>query len=94
MIHKTIKAELDELKEVVRIHTRANYRISYADVIVFLIKHYKDTLKSEYALNQKLLVAKNIEKNNLSVSRPLTPKPYSAITKLDQKTRVSFLLES
>lgn len=94
MIPNSAKVELDKLKEDVRIHTRANYRISYADVINFLINHYNNSFRKEYPLRQKILVSKNVQKNNLCVSTPITPKPYSAMRKIDQKTRVSFLLES
>ena len=94
MIHKTIKHELDDLKETVRIHTRVNHRISYADVIIFLIKHYNKSLRVEYPIEEKLLVVNKLEKNNLSVCTPITPRPYSESVKLDGKTRVSNLLES
>jgi len=93
-LHITIKQELDELKKIVRIHTHANHPISYADVIVFLIKHYKDSLRIQYPLNQKLLVGRKLEKNNLSVSIPINPKPYSASLKLDGKIRVSNSIKS
>ena len=93
-IHITIQQELAELKQIVRIHTRVNHRISYADVIIFLIKHYKNSLQIEYPLNQGLQVGNKLEKKGLCVSTPITPRPYSASRKLDGKTRVSFLLES
>ena len=94
MIHITIKQELEELKKIVRIHTRATHPISYADVIIFLIKHYKDSLRIEYPLNQKLLVVNKLKQNNLSVCTPITPRPYSESVKLDGKTRASYSVES
>ena len=93
-MHITIKQELEELKKIVRIHTHATHPISYADVIIFLIKHYKDSLRIEYPLNQKLLVVNKLEKNNLNVCTPITPRPYSESLKMDGKTRASFFVES
>jgi len=89
-IHITIKQELDELKKIVRVHTHVTHPISYADVIIFLIKHYKKSLRVEYPLNQKLLVGRKLEQNNLSVVTSIVPKPYSARVKLDGKTRARF----
>lgn len=94
MIHKKIKQELDSLKEIVRIQTNVNHRISYADVIIFLIKHYKNSLQVEYQLNQNLLVGNVIEKKGLSVSIPMKNKSISVSSKIDGKSRVSYSLES
>ena len=94
MIHKKIKQELDSLKEIVRIDTNAKHRISYADVIIFLIKHYTNSLRAEYPISQRLLVGNKVEKKDLRVSIPITPKPFSASSKLDEKTRVSYSVES
>ncbi len=93
-IHIKIKQELDELKEIVRVHTHAKHPISYADVIIFLIKHFKDSLRAEYPLNQKLLVGRKLKQKSLFVSTPIKPKPYSSSVTLDGKPRVSFSLES
>jgi hypothetical protein len=93
-LHIKLKQELEELKEMVRVHTRAKGNISYGDVIRFLIKHYKESLRTEYPVKQKLLVGKKITNNNLFVSTLIKPKPASTSIKLDGKTRVSFWLES
>ena len=92
MIHKKIKQELDSLKEIVRIETNTNHRISYADVIIFLIKHYKNSLRVEYPLSQGVLVGNEIEKKDLSVSIPLERKSFRVISKLDGKQRASYTL--
>ena len=93
-MHKKIKQELLELKETVRIHTHGDYDPSYANVIVFLIKHYKDSLRVEYPLNQKLLVGNTLQNKKLNVLTSITPKPYSASVKLNGKTRASYSVES
>ena len=94
MIHKKIKQELDSLKEIVRIETKANHRISYADVIIFLIKHYKNSLRVEYPISQSVLVGNKIEKKDLSVSIHLAKKLTSVSSKLDGKSRFSYTLEN
>ena len=103
-VHIRIQQELKELKKDVRIHTRATHPISYADVVIFLIKKYKESLRPEYPLEEKLFVVNNLEEklfvvnnleeNNSSVYPHRKPRPYSESVKLDGKTRVSFLLES
>jgi len=92
MIHKKIKQELDSLKEIVRINTNANHRISYGDVITFLIKQYKNSLRVEYPLSQGVLVGNEIEKKDLSVSIPIERKSFRVSSKLDGKQRVSYTL--
>ena len=94
MLPLLLKQTLDSLKETVRIDMKVNHPISYADVIIFLIKKYKESLRVEYPLNQSLLVGNKIKKENLNVSIPIPPKPFSAISKLDGKTRVSYSVES
>lgn len=61
MLHKELKQELDELKETVRIITNVNHRTSYADVIVFLIREYKKTLRVVYPLSHKTLVGAKLK---------------------------------
>ena len=94
MIHIKIKQELDSLKEIIRAKTGVKHKLSYGDVIIALIKCYKNYLRTEYPLNQGLLVDNKLEKENLSVSIPITPKPFSASYKLDGKTTASFSVES
>jgi len=92
MIHKAIKHELDELKEIVRAHTGASHRISYADVIVFLIREYKKSLRIVYPISQKTLVGTKIKRGNLIVT-PLRSNSTNVVSKLDGETRVVFSLE-
>ncbi len=94
MLPLQLKQELDQLKEIVRIDMNVNHPISYADVIKFLIKHYKNSLRVVYPISQRLLVGNEIQKENLNVSIPINPKPFSASSKLDEKIRVSFPVES
>jgi len=92
MIHKKIKQELDSLKELVHINTKVNHRISYADVIIFLIKEYKKSLRVEYPLSQGLLVENKIKEKNVSVSIHLERKSLRVSSKLDGKQRASYTL--
>ena len=94
MIHIKIKQELDSLKEIIRAKTGVKHKLSYGDVIIALIKHYKNSLRTEYTLNQGLLVDNKLEKNNLSLSIPIKPKPFSATYKLDGKITASSSVES
>ena len=94
MIHKAIKQELDELKKVFTIKYKINYKLSYADVIRILINEYKKPFRVVYPLSQKTLVGTKIKRENLKVVTPLRRQSTSVNSKLDGKTRVSFLLES
>jgi len=94
MIHITIKQELDSLKEIIRNEYNITHRISYADVILFLIRQYKNSLRKEYPLSPSLLVVNKLEKKNLRVSIPITPKPFRPSYKLDGKIRVSNSIKS
>jgi len=89
MIHKLIKQELDELKEHVRIDTHANHRISYADVIIFLIREYRRSLKVVYPLSPKTLVGTKLKRRSPKIAMPLK-KSTTVATKLDGRTRVRF----
>jgi len=89
MIHKLIKQELDELKEHVRIYTHANHRISYADVIIFLIREYRRSLKVVFPLSPKTLVGAKLKRTSPKIAMPLK-KSTTVVTKLDGRTRVRF----
>ena len=82
MIHKVLKKELDSLKQSIAVDNNIDYSLSYGDVIIFLIKHYKKERK-EYSIEEKLLV-----------SVPLKQVSLLHSTKLDGKTRVSYSVES
>jgi len=66
MIHKKIKQELDSLKKLVCVETNAKHRISYADVIIFLIKEYKKSLRVECPISQSILVGNKLQKKYLN----------------------------
>lgn len=84
MIHKKIKQQLDELKNIIALETNSTHKLSYGDVISHLIKEYKKSKSLEYTIEEKLLV-----------SVPLKQvRPLSVSSKLDGKTRVSFSLKS
>lgn len=89
MIHKLIKQELDELKEVVRISAHANHRISYADVIIFLIREYKKSIIVMSPLSSKILVGTKLKRRSSKIAMPLK-KSTTVVTKLDGGTRVRF----
>ncbi len=94
MIRKSLKQKLDSFKEIVRFETNANHPISYGDVVSFLIEKYEKPLRVVYPLSQKTLVGTKIKRGNLKVVTRLRRQTTSVISKLDGKTRVSFLLES
>ena len=94
MIHKQLKQELDELKKVFTIKYKIKYKLSYADVIRILINEYKKPFRVVYPLSQKTLVGTKIKREDLKVVTPLRRQTTSVGVKLDEKTRVSFLLES
>ena len=94
MIHKQLKQELDELKKVFAIKYNISHKLSYADVIRILIREYKKSLTVVYPISQKTLVGTKIKRENLKVVSTLRRQTTSVSSKLDGKTRVSFLLES
>jgi len=82
MIHRLLKSELDQLKKIVVIETNANYKLSYGDVIKYLLHYYKKNKRLEFPLENKLFINNSL-KNNLSVVYPI-----------DKTTkRISFNLE-
>jgi len=83
MLNVGIKKQLDKLKPIIkkRIHIDMN-KISYNDVIDYLIKNFQ-TKRIEYPIEQKHLVV-----------IPLRPVSLSISSKLENKTKASFLLES
>jgi len=83
MIHKLLKFKLDKLKKVISIETSIDYKLSYGDVVLFLINHYEKTKHEESLIEQKLLF-----------STPLQKKSINIATKLDGKQRVSYSLEN
>ena len=94
MLSIPLKQELDQLKEIVRIDMNVNHPISYADVIRFLIREYKKSIRMVYPLSQKLLLGKNLENKNLNVSIPLERKTIGTSSSIDGKTRVSYNVEN
>lgn len=83
MLPKLIKQQLSELKSIVAIETNAIHKISYGDVILFLLNKYKESQRIEFPIEEKLLV-----------SVPLKQVPLSFGGKLDGKTRVSYFVEN
>ena len=83
MINKVLKRELDNLKKIIAVKPNVKYNLSYGDVITILVDHYKKNI-TEYPVEQKL-----------QVSIPLKHvRPLSVSSKLDEKIRVSYSVES
>jgi len=83
MIYKFLKFELDKLKKIIAIETNTNYNLSYGDIIIFLVNHYKKVGSNEHTIEQKLCLSIPLQKKSINVS-----------TKLDGKQRVSYSLEN
>lgn len=83
MINKSLKHELDQLKDIVTIETKATWVLSYGDVLSYLINEFKNSRTIEYNIEPKLNIAIPLEKISTLVS-----------TKLDSKQRFSFSVES
>ena len=90
MLSKKLKLKLDKLKYLIGKEISATWNPSYNDVISYLIDEYTKSRKTEYQLEEKLIVASSI-KPKLTVAIPLK-KIYQ--TNLEQKKLVSFNLES
>ena len=83
MIHKLLKSKLDKLKKVISYQSNLDTRLSYGDVIHFLINHYEKTKRIEYSVEQKL-----------SFSTPLKRKSINVSNRLDRKQHFSYSFES
>jgi len=70
MIHRLLKSELDQLKKIVTIETNVNYKLSYGDVIKYLLNYYKKNKRLEFPLENKLFINNSL-KNNLSIVYPI-----------------------
>jgi len=86
---KKIKQELASLKETVRVEMGVNHPISYADVIIFLIREYRRSLKVVFPLSPKTLVGAKLKRTSPKIAMPLK-KSTTVVTKLDGRTRVRF----
>jgi len=95
MIHKLLKRELDELKSTVSMEISSDWKLSYGDVISYLVKEFKKSRQIEYPIEQKLLSGTSFSSTKLKVSIPLEKiSSINSVTKLDGKARVSYSLES
>jgi len=83
MINNIIKSDLDQLKNKVKHEINVNYEQSYNDVITSLINYYYKSKRIVYPLERKILAV-----------IPLKPVSLSVSSKLENKTKASFLLES
>ena len=80
MINKLLKRELDQLKKIISKDTNIHYNLSYGDVIKFLLQHYMQSKKLEYAVEPKTYVVTSLPSvTSVNVS-----------SKLDGKQRVSY----
>ena len=84
MVNNSLKKELDQLKKIIKQETKEKFDLSYNDVVNVLVKNYfYKSKRIIYPLEQKYLVA-----------IPLRPVSLSVSSKLENKTKASFLLES
>ena len=83
MIHRLLKRELDQLKVTIAKEMNATWKLSYNDVITYLIENYKESRRIEVPLEPKLLLGSSLKNSGLKVS-----------TKLDGKQRASYILEN
>jgi len=95
MIHRLLKRKLDQLKVTIAKETNATWKLSYNDVITYLIKNYKESRRIEVLLEPKLLTGVTLDKSSLNLSVPLKKvTTLNTTTKLDGKQRVSYSLEN
>jgi len=83
MIHRLLKRELDQLKVTITKEMNATWKLSYNDVITYLIKNFKESRRIEVSLKPKLLLGSSLKNSGLKIS-----------SKLDGKQRVSYSLEN
>ena len=83
MIHRLLKRELDQLKVTIAKEMNATWKLSYNDVITYLIKNFKQSRRIEVPLEPKLLLSNSLKNSRLKIS-----------SNLDGKQRVSYSLEN
>ena len=83
MINKLLKNELDQLKITFAKEMNATWKLSYSDVIKYLIKNFKESRRIEVPLEPKLLLGSPLKNSGLKIS-----------SKLDGKQRISYSLEN
>ena len=94
MLHNNLKLKLDQLKIKIQKEISVPWKLSYADVISYLVDNYFNSKKAEYSIDEKLFVASSFNKPNLNVAVPLRNISQRAISHLESKKLVSFSLES
>lgn len=94
MLHNNLKLKLDQLKIEIHKEISVPWKLSYADVISYLVNQYVNLQKAKFQLDEKLLVSSSFKKSNLNVVVPLRKVSQRTISNLEAKKLVSFSLES
>jgi len=71
MINKVLKKELNELKSIIAIETKADNKLSYGEVITFLVNHYKKSRRIEVPLEPKLFSGSSFKDPGLKIAYSL-----------------------
>ena len=84
MINNSLKNELYQLKKIIKLETKSKFDLSYNDVVDSLVKNYYKPKRYVYPIERKILAVIPL--------KPVTT--LSVSSKLENKTKASFLLES
>jgi len=83
MINKLLKNELDQLKITIAKEMNATWKLSYGDIIQFLIQKYEESRRIEEQLEAKSFIGNLFKNYRTEMS-----------TKLEGKTRIDNIFES
>jgi len=84
MIKKSLKVDLDQLKNIISKQKSVTWSLSYGDVINYLVNEFKKNpsiTRKKYSTNVR---------SGLFVSIPLTKKELNVGIKLEKKNLVSY----
>ena len=80
MINKLLKNELDQLKITIAKEMNATWKLSYSDVIKYLIKNFKESRRIEVPLDSKLWSGISFRNSRLKTNIKLEGKKIAAFS--------------
>ena len=80
MINKLLKNELDQLKNIIAKEMNATWKLSYSDVIKYLIKNFKESRRIEVPLEPSLWSGNSFRNSRLKPTVKLEEKIIAAFS--------------
>ncbi len=80
MINKLLKNELDQLKNTIAKEMNATWKLSYSDVIKYLIKNFKESRRIEVPLEPSIWSGNSFRNSRLKNTVKLEGKTIAAFS--------------